>query len=221
MNIFKIVIALLIFFLNNSVYAYKESTHEYLSSNALNISALFVDQTLLSDLGLQSFSNEQKFTNPNDINGEKITINELVKNGARFEDSLPRFLNHFYDPINNIPLTVGVELGLRSTDWALEDNGDVTSALAGAQNYSYKEAMNYFLLALTSQAKNVREQNWGNLFQTLGQVIHHVQDMAQPDHTVFGSGLYCCIISKTYVRGSGLYYCIISNTQISYYKTKN
>lgn len=36
--------------------------------------------------------------------------------------------------------------------------------------------------ALVAQTKNAREEKWGELFQTLGMVIHHIQDMAQPQH---------------------------------------
>lgn len=167
---------------SGNVYSYKESTHQEFSGHAVKISDISRDPSLLKNLGLEAFSDNQTFPEPYNQVGRKLSILELVRNGAKFEDSAPRFLHHFYNPINEAPLTVGVELGFRSPDWALEDRGDLTSTLAGPQEYSYKEAMDYFYLALTSQAKQVRDQNWGMLFQSLGQVIHHVQDMAQPDH---------------------------------------
>ena len=98
--------------------------------------------------------------------------------GARFEDDFPRFLNHFYDPIYNRPLTVlGIAAGERSPDWALEDNTDF-----GKQEFSLRHAREYLYKALTLPTKPERDKHFGLTFQTLGQVIHHVQDMAQPQH---------------------------------------
>ena len=34
------------------------------------------------------------------------TIRELLQDGSIFEDELPRVVNHFYDPVHNIPLTI-------------------------------------------------------------------------------------------------------------------
>ncbi len=177
------IITLIALVANSSVYAYKEPTHQDMSSSAVDISVLSVDQSFLTDFGLQAFSSEQKFTNPDAPNSDKLTIEDLVRNGARFEDSFPRSLNHFFNPIDSTPLTVlGKELGNTSPDWALEDNGDVDPNINGEQDYSYKKANDYFFKALTEPTEEAREENWGKLFQTLGQVIHHVQDMAQPDH---------------------------------------
>ena len=39
-----------------------------------------------------------------------------------------------------------------------------------------------FFKALTEPAKVDRDAAWGLTFQTLGHVMHHLQDMAQPQH---------------------------------------
>jgi hypothetical protein len=67
--------------------------------------------------------------------------------------------------------------GKPSPDWVLEDNGEVDG-----QEFSYRNAREHFYKALTSPLLSDREENWGKLFQTLGQIIHHLQDMAQPQH---------------------------------------
>ena len=167
-----------------NVYSYDEFTHQDLSENAVLLSGISIDQMLLTNLGLQDFSSNEIFVNPNNVNGKKISIIGLFRNGAKFEDDFPRSLHHFFDPDKDRALTPPIlgEIGMRSPDWALEDGGDVTAPLAGAQEYSYKEAMTYFFRALTLRTEQERELNWGKMFQTLGQVIHHVQDMSQPEH---------------------------------------
>jgi hypothetical protein len=45
------------------------------------------------------------------------------------------------------------------------------------------DAREYQLKSLTETTKVDREKNAALLFRTLGQVIHLVQDMAQPQHT--------------------------------------
>ena len=176
--------SLLIFLISFNSYAYKEKTHEELSENAVIISNISIDPSLLTNLGLQPYNSDQEFINPSDPAGVKISLRSLFRNGASYEDKFPRSLNHFYNPISDsgLPIVGPLPAGNTSPDWALEDTGEATHVLAGDQEFSYKEAMGYFYLALTSSTKEERDLNWGKTFQTLGQVIHHVQDMAQPDH---------------------------------------
>jgi len=180
----KLVLILCVF--STTALAYEPGTHEVLSSEALKASVL-ADSSLniLVGLGIDSelFNrNVQKF--PAADNDNK-SIEGLIKYGSNFEDdeATSRSLNHFFDPANSRPLTVfGAQLGVTSPDWALEDNGDVSPILTGPQQYSYKDGMGYFDKALTSQTKTGRDSNWGLLFQSLGQIIHHIQDMSQPQH---------------------------------------
>jgi len=165
--------------------AYEVKTHEFITSYSINRSEL-VDPSsnLLSSLGFEHniFSKKQK--NPNS-RGEQSTIFELIKFGSRFEDNtdeLFRPLNHFYDPQNEgRPLTILLfgEIGINSFNWILAER---TSIPLSQQNYSYSDANNYLKEALTSLEISDRESNWGLTFQTLGQLVHHIQDMAQPQH---------------------------------------
>ena len=114
--------------------AYEVPTHENMSESALVRSDIAATGNLLTQLGLDPYSSEEKFLNPKTLRKE-ITIKKLIRQGANFEDNIPRFFNHFYDPINNS----GLGLFSMSPDWALED----TSA-DGEQEYSYKDAINIF-----------------------------------------------------------------------------
>lgn len=98
-----------------------------------------------------------------------------------------RSINHFFDPAHGgQPLTVlGVRPGnllgqpnLPSPDWAIQDANPEPSH----QKFAFKNAREYARSALTAATLQEREANWGKVFQAIGQVIHHLQDMAQPQH---------------------------------------
>ena len=100
---------------------------------------------------------------------------------AAFEDdSFPtiRPLRHFYNPVTgeglNIPL---IPTQSSSPDWALALPGAVRG-----QRFSYWDARQSLLDALTKRTETERKAAFGRTFQTLGQVAHHLQDMAQPQH---------------------------------------
>ncbi len=113
---------------------------------------------------------------------------DLISCGAQFED-IPgsQALNHFFDPAHNLPLNIfGIRPGslvglpnLRSPDWALQD---AAAEISAAQQRAYRNARQNFYAALTTPDAVVRDRDWGLAFQSLGQVIHHLQDMAQPQH---------------------------------------
>ncbi len=71
---------------------------------------------------------------------------------------------------------------MSSPDWAIQDNNNDLR-----QQFSYSRARGYFLNALVTPGPasmaGGRNEAWGLLFQSLGQVVHHIQDMAQPQHT--------------------------------------
>lgn len=152
-------------------WAYEIETHADMSTNAARTSVL-ADLQFLRTLGLKYpiEAEQQKFPSPQNT---YETILNLVRQGARFEDSAPRPLNHFYDPLYDRPLGIGE----RSPDWALEDRRSITG-----QAYSHRDAREYMYRALSMITEAERHRHFGLLFQTLGQVIHHVQDMAQPQH---------------------------------------
>ncbi len=160
----------------NVSWAYELQTHEDMSEKAVELSVLIKEKKVLSDMGIKDI--KQAFPNSQ---GDEKDIIELVRNGARFEDGLTpcdsRPRNHFYDPRTSADLRRGLITGKPSPDWALEDNGDIND-----QEYSYKNARQYLYDALTKSSQAERDKNFGLTFQSLGHVIHHVQDMAQPQH---------------------------------------
>jgi len=160
--------------------AYEPDTHRELSkSSALQSSLAAATNNVLTNFGLSSditSASQQGFPGSR---GTSRSIVELIQDGADFEDNFPRSIQHFYDPINDKALqhpTVSA-FTYKSPDWALEDTGQISG-----QNYSYTDAMNAFYDALTLPTKNERDAKWGQVFETLGHVIHHIQDMAQPQH---------------------------------------
>jgi hypothetical protein len=109
-----------------------------------------------------------------------------------------RVLSHFYDPISAKGLnSAGVELGLPAPAWAIgvapsnlfstyeEDTGRIN-------HFTIYDAREALYRALTGQAKAGqvvapaqadRKAYWATTFRALGDVVHLIQDMAQPQHT--------------------------------------
>jgi hypothetical protein len=174
----KYLIAFLLLVLNNCVFAYDPDTHRKLSEESIRNTGVSNDPIIIFNLGIES---GVKFPNTN--NNSK-TILDLVSDGASFEDDSTRALNHFYDPLSGNGIPLG--FGRKSPDWALEDKGeiiDVHDGVTDLQKFSYREARQYLFNGLTSTNKTNRDKYFGLTFQTIGQVIHHIQDMAQPQHS--------------------------------------
>ncbi len=163
-------------------YGYEVQTHERMSREAVKASVLYMKTSgVLANLGLSYAVDDGRQSFPNYAGTPRAVI-DLFAEGSNFEDGFfyldSRPVNHFYDPVYNRPLTVlGTARGQRSPDWALEDKGDIAD-----QQYSLKDAREFLYKALTLPTKAERDKHFGLTFQTLGQVIHHLQDMAQPQH---------------------------------------
>ncbi|MFC4312633.1 hypothetical protein ACFPN2_26350 [Steroidobacter flavus] len=138
-----------------------------------------------------------------------LSLAQLMAQGAHLEDEADpqvhptetrRFCNHFFDPQFASFTGRGLDdfggRGLPSPDWALEDRFTVTTVVDGGlcnsagsspsqrpQDFSYRDALDAMYKALTYSDAGVRSQQFGRTFQILGQVVHHLQDMAQPQHT--------------------------------------
>lgn len=120
-----------------------------------------------------------------------------------------RVMNHFYDPVYNRPLTLspaaqnaflvvsGEAIDFRrAPDWAL-GTGEFMSQPNTPQNgrrnhftvFDAREAMYRALTGRSNNGKPVapkqedRNKYWATTFRALGDVVHLVQDMAQPQHT--------------------------------------
>jgi hypothetical protein len=115
-----------------------------------------------------------------------------------------RVCNHFYDPINNQPLTIkGVKpcsLLFQPNDiapqWAMGST-DVfaspgTPDTGRRNHFTVFDAREAMYRALTGKNQNGddvaptqadRNKYWATLFRALGDIVHLVQDMGQPQHT--------------------------------------
>lgn len=86
----------------------------------------------------------------------------------------------------DVILQPGPILGNRSVDWALEDRGNAQTDFGTFtfedQKYSYRDAREYFYKALIAGSRADRLNHTANMFQSLGHILHHVQDMGQPQH---------------------------------------
>lgn len=125
--------------------------------------------------------------NWNAAGGAKLTVSQLFRYGACFEDTESpgkRPLAHFYNPQDNgAGLTIGViQPGPSSLQWMLQRNA-MPNGNTGDNHFTWMDAREYFHRALTSSTKANRDLNWGLTFQSLGHVSHHLQDMASPQHT--------------------------------------
>lgn len=113
------------------------------------------------------------------------------------DDNLDRPLNHFYDPVKDRALTVLLmEIGKKAPDWALGAQDAFAQALVPQPNrrnhftlFDAYEAMYRALTGRDSAGKEVaktqeeRNKYWATTFRALGDVVHLIQDMAQPQHT--------------------------------------
>jgi len=155
---------------------------------------------------------------PNDDN---YKLYSWLMRGASREDDIPlmpflaiddpvnavRPLNHFFDPVHNLPLTLGgaiggTQLGRKNPDWALGATDAYTDVNARddqrRNHFSVFDARETMWRALTLRDKNMspnisvagiadgeplRKAYWATTFRALGDLVHMIQDMGQPQHT--------------------------------------
>ena len=176
--------------------AYEIETHAYLSGLALKASILANSSTARSAIGLRYELNDIRQRFP-DSKSNGVTVLELIQNGTEYEDDFlalpPRPLNHFFDPTTGEGLYIDPWqfLGILPTeiialiatvnatsqaspDWALDSTV--------ANSVSRKALSNFMFDAYTRPQKAERDAATGRVFETIGRLIHHVQDMAQPQH---------------------------------------
>ncbi len=183
---------LILFVCISTAFGYGHPTHNRMSDEAYNASDL--DSYLPEMLGI---AETDQFDIANISIGGMIggvLINDgtprgWISEGSYLEDEfsiidwLFRFENHYYNPINNTGLDFTVlgfyhVTGYPTPDWGLEDAQTFSEQL-----FSIRDARDYFYNGLTAATNEDRESNMALTFRTLGQVIHLIQDMAQPQHT--------------------------------------
>ena len=145
-----------------------------------------------------------------------------VKNGDEPGGVFNRVFGHFYDPLtgNGLPL-----VGAPAVDWPFIKGAAVR--LPNRENiYNIPNARETMWRALTltdststpitplsgiSDAANKdaeRKAYWATTFRTLGDVVHVLQDMAQPQHTRIDahSGLGCIPLTNICLLGHDSFY---------------
>jgi hypothetical protein len=144
-------------------WAWEVNTHRELTEQAINIMEAELNSYLINNLGLEGGLNSS-------VNGG--SPRELMIQGSDNEDNTPRFLRHFHEPITNRGLLNGTFDS--SINWSLRAKGE--------QEWSWNDAREYYFKALTSPTKAERDENWGKTFRALGQIMHLLQDSANPSH---------------------------------------
>ncbi len=109
-----------------------------------------------------------------------------------------RVINHFLDPVNRRGLTLPLGMGAfvdttRADDWALNREGGSDTADRNHYNhFSIDDARDAMFRALTGMnvdgtviaaTDEARNRYWATTFRSLGDVVHLIQDMGQPQHT--------------------------------------
>ena len=177
-------------------FGYEIETHQHLSRTALLQSAVAREPVKRAALGMLREVDDGRQRFP-DSNSQLGTLAELVSRGAEFEDDVlalpPRPLHHFFDPatgkglsidplqyVGILPASVVLLIaGVNATnqaspDWALESTA--------VNDFSRRALSNFMYDAYLKPTKAERDAATGRTFETIGRLLHHVQDMAQPQH---------------------------------------
>ena len=153
---------------SSQAFAYETPTHAFLTKEALD------------------FYN-QKFPD-NKISKE---FDDFLISGSQFEDNAPRWMNHFYDPVNNRGLTALPGNWLSSKDWAENSNSQISALYNPILNTTIAG-----LLAIANPAElETTDFTWKRAikdyikgdkkraFEALGHILHLIEDVSVPDHT--------------------------------------
>jgi hypothetical protein len=148
-----------------------------------------------------------------------------------------RVYGHFFDPVNDRALTIWPRtFGPRSIDWALVEGTAIpytpyANTVVGQNHYnipSAREAMwraltlktrifndlplsnggNSALTSVAAAREDERKAYWATMFRAVGDVVHLLQDAAQPQHTRNDahSGLGCVSVLETCALGHASFF---------------
>src|SRR3990172_4063427 len=161
--------------LTKKLNAYDLPTHQAIAERAVGVTSL--SSYLRNQLGLRGGVAETFL-------GQRV--DQWIISGAQFED-IPdaRVRHHFHNPLRpwgQAGLTfLGVQLGESSVMWNQEPQQD-SYLFAGNGSWSWHNARKQFFDALTGTAKAQREKSFADLFRSLGQGTHLLQDATVPAH---------------------------------------
>ena len=153
---------------------YDDPTHRAIAKRAVESSVL--PSYLSNQLGFR--------TGIRELILDQAVVDRIV-NGAQSEDyPVARVRHHFHNPLqpwSQAGLTVGGQLGQSSVLWNQQPNQSSFSG-AGSGSWSWHNARQQFSDALTKATKSDREKSFADLFRSLGQGTHLVQDATVPAH---------------------------------------
>lgn len=156
--------------LSSYCFSYEQPTHQELSEAAAKQSTIFKNAGFITQLGYRSGDAESLYLYY--AGGGTRTILDLIRKGATDEDDGAQSLHHFYNPVDGSPLSTAYPYSKSSPQWALSDP---------ANKYNLDAFYSAYYSGLTSRDVT-RDKYFSAMFESLGHIIHHVQDMAQPEH---------------------------------------
>jgi hypothetical protein len=187
----------------SKVHAYEETTHSILTAVAVQQADIYKDATLLKKLGFPSREQESyRIVRQGGLQaGTPLALDAHIAAGAMYEDSqfLRVVCHHFFDPqanggqgigltplasplVNGCVNLTGGAGGIESPLWILEDRQAVEFSGAPTR-YSMRRGYGALKQSLAAPNKSDRSYAQSLALQMLGHMVHHVQDMAQPQHT--------------------------------------
>lgn len=160
----------------NTVFAYEIETHAYLTNEVVK----FYNQNFPDNKIPDEFKN-------------------YLLNGSRREDDIPRWMNHFYDPVKDRGLTrdpaidplYALGAWQKSKDWAQ----DSTNQISALYNPVLNSTLAAFYAATNPEKLKETDFSWQRAitdyvngdqeraFYALGHILHLLEDKTVPDHT--------------------------------------
>lgn len=162
---------ILLMVVHSSALCYEIETHRAITSKAINVGKL--SAYLQDNFGIQVSTQFQ------DVNSnEQRSAFSWIVEGSGWEDNDPRYVNHYHNPLTNKGLTDSIDFFAQSAlDWGITGSWYLFN-----NDYSWQKARDYYLNALTKTTKVERDGNFAKAFRSIGQIVHLIQDMAQPAH---------------------------------------
>lgn len=176
-NIWFLFLPILLGIIPFSARAYEVDTHALLTNEAFD------------------------FFNDHSNEGLSEEARAFLIDGARREDDAPRWMNHFYDPVNDrgfshdslINPEIDVGDWQKSKEWA-EDKGNqnkltykvpatVASILSALERWKISEITTKTDFTWQEAIRHYVNGDTEKAFFTLGHILHLIQDTSVPDHT--------------------------------------
>ena len=131
------------------------------------------------------------FNSKNNDSSREISANEIrwLREGAINEDTPPRWINHFYDPVNNVGWQ-GKHFGNLTPEQGLYQGESMAPLPAIAsidwvtnQEYQSAYGRQYGNQTWQKAIKSYIDGDKRSAFVALGHILHLIEDASVPDHT--------------------------------------